>query len=182
MNKILILMVALFASSMLSCSSCGKSKDVPDAQVADSGPEASIIAEIVINKDNWELVLPATWTESKIDKLDVQFVASSAETTNLLVVTKSLYTGTYDQFIIETLRSLRTKGLNVLGVASETVNGQTFVLITTIKNDIVMLMWNTVKDGKAYSLSCGGPQNNLQENISGYIPECQKIADTFKIY
>lgn len=169
MNRVLSLVTGIFAASMLSCSSCGKSIDV---SAQDSFIEASINH---IVKDNIEFTLPQVWIEKQGEHDNVKLLAIESLNEGLILVTKEQYTETFDQFVIETLRSLRGDGIEITGTSSVIINDTTYVFAGAAKDDIRMMVWMTVKSGYGYGFMCGGPDKKF------FNLNCQEIASTLKI-
>ena len=175
MKNILVLSVALFVSSLMSCESCNQTNNVADAQVVDAQTECPM--DRVLEKDNINLTLPMTWGEEPNSRKTVLLVAIEPKLESLLVLTKEPYTGTFDQFAIDSIRGLRSGDAGLVGTSSVELNGSPFVLAETTKDGLTMLEWITVKDGFGYGLSCGGPEVNSDKHVEA----CQKIATSLTI-
>ncbi len=148
----------------------------PDVLVCDDVVEET---DMVVTRDNWQLVLPVGWTEqTPLNGSDTVALLADNETTNgFLLLSKETYIDSFDQFAIETIRGLRGQGAKVLITATVSLDEEAFVYVRTKDHGLVVDTWLTAKDGFGYSLNCGGEPNDV-----GIPPEdCQTIADSFKL-
>jgi hypothetical protein len=174
LNKVIALAAIVIAAATLSCSSCGNITTSPDAQVIDSSFE--VPKEQVVSGDTWEIILPPEWDKKNSDNSDIILLAADQSTETLVVMTKKKYDNSYDQFVLEALRNLRGDGVTLGEASNAIINNVSFTTAETVKDNLRMLMWVTVRNGFGYELSCGGPEANLES-----ISDCQKIATSLKI-
>lgn len=172
MKKLILFLIALIASFNLSCYSCNNNPTL-DAGIDSGTADIVLIKEQVITGSNWELVLPSQqWNKKETNRQNVELLAIDTSLANLVLFTKEPYNHSYDQFVIESLRTLRGESSFILKTSDIIISDIQFVQAETVKNDIHMILWVTVKDGFGYTLSCGGPEDTS---------DCQKIANTLVI-
>jgi len=166
----------LSSIGMVSCSSCVSSNSTPDSSssstssvtaepivqptstfTGDAGPPPTP-TNTVVAKENWSFTLPNVWvnegTECSPERCVVLF--SSADETNVVVFVRESFGGTYDEFVIQTIRELKGAGATILSTMEAEINGHNFVLISSVKDSIMAEVWVTVEDNTAYSFACAG--------------------------
>jgi hypothetical protein len=175
MNKVFLFIVSALSILMIaSCSSCDESNSKPDVQIIDSGTEE--LVEQVISGSSWTIVLPIGWEREETTYPNIELVAAEKTNKSLLVFSKEPYTKSSDQFAIESFRTLRGEGAQLEETSVAIINNERFITAESIKGNIRMLVWLTVKNNFGYTILCGGSQDNI---IS--LSDCQKIISRFKI-
>lgn len=184
--KKLLLIIAV-ALGILSCSSC--SKEVQPTSPC-NGEECSIPAPkpsvsvpppvdgtVKIQDADWSFVLPsAGWDKVSFPEDGVQIVLRNEKKRNLIIFVKEKFDGSPDQYALFAIRGLKDSGGTLGAVKQVTINDNKFVLVESSKGSSVKIwMWITSKSGNGYAFSCGGPVDELQEDL------CNKIAESVKI-
>ena len=149
--------------ALIVCSCTCIDNTVPDAAI-DVQPMYQ-----VIQKDNWNITLPLTWAEQNVDN-SAQLVAVKDKT--LLTFYRQSYEGSFDEFAVMSIRSIRTNSDNISETKSLTINNNPYVFVQSESKDISEITLLTVKDGFSYSLSCGGKDN---------LDDCQVVYNTLEI-
>jgi len=183
-NKTLIATV-LLAIGMASCSACG---NTPPASSPDATPTAAptpsvpvpplpVPTNILVKRANWELTLPGTqWdidTTSQCDSGVCSVAYQSKDNLSLVMFISEIYSGTYDQYVIETIRGIKDAGATIASAKAADLSGNAATVIAASKDAIRVWTWVTVIGGHGYNLSCGGSIDNHDL--------CFGVASTVKI-
>ena len=165
--------MSLCALGLLSCPA------PTDPTSSDAAIDVVPITEVQVVGDSWLVTLPVAWTQetNMPSGKNVKMVAERKEAQALVLLIKEPYSGTNDQYAIDTIRKYRDQGSTINHAASVIINDNHFVTVKTTNENIIVDSFITVKDGFAYSLECGG----TDINASQFAPDCQKIADSLKI-
>lgn len=171
-------MISLFTVlTLTACSSCIEPTPTPTpTPVLDASLIDTSIKDTVITGSSWEVILPIGWEERKTTVANVDFIAVQTTTKMLFMVTKESYINSLDQFTIESFRYLRGEGAQLEQTSSKNINDVKYIMAESVKDNIRMFVWLTVKNGFGYTISCGGPEGN-SENMTA----CQNIILNFRL-
>ena len=160
----------LFFSMFISCTSCSgvnNSNHVVDAGLVDAGvmPSASTTSEPlvplpdqeVVKGDTWEISIPSG-SDKTIDlQKDIVLSVTSQDLVSfILLLTKESYKNDYDSYLIYAIRSIRATGAEIEDTLPVLNKDQKYTLFKARKDEVSIFNWVTVKNGFAYTLSCGG--------------------------
>jgi len=175
--------ITLLTIGTVSCTSCAKKVPAPvvvgpsvDAgSDAQTPVDAAVPGPMVIKENKWEFTLPSSdW--KKMDgapEHTVAFVNESAK--NIVLMVNEPFTGSFDEYALTALRSVRAAGAVIASAKQVEVNGHNFVLVESSKNNTRVWMWVSVLDGQGYAFSCGGADDAAQQAL------CLSVAGTLKI-
>lgn len=175
MRFVTLFLLSSLALMNASCSSCNNDKNLFDAGLVDSSFE-EVGMPTTISGNGWQLTLPSSWQNQDFNKPSFELLATNKEDESLFLLYKEEYKNTFDQFAIESIRKLRDEGAVINDTANVTINDQPFVMIESIKGNIRMFSHYTVFNNYAFSLSCGGNENNTQTLI-----DCKNISQSIRL-
>lgn len=174
-------LAAILALGLVSCSSCTKPNDVPittpTATVSVPTPTATPVdTNVTLSKDNFKITVPnANWVA--LPPTPDQIVGYlNKDKQNLVVLVKEPFSGSYENYILEAIRSVKNDGGTVVSTKQVSISNQNFVLVEATQDMVSIWMWVTVVNEFGYSFSCGGPQS-----VSDEKDLCSSIADTLQI-
>jgi hypothetical protein len=174
MKKIALISLALLALSCMSGSSCTEEPIKPQL---DAGPDVELPpVEKTILRKNIEVTVPYSWEERTTTHTNVQLVMIEPSMRSLTVVSKEPYTGSFDQFVIESMRGLKYSNADLLKSSSVMINETPYVSVESSHDGIGEITLLTVKSGYGYSLSCGGPTDFSENKIV-----CKQISESLII-
>ena len=111
----------------------------------------------MVKQEDWQMAVPTTFQVKSTDKKEVVYMSYSNSDNALLVVMKEKFTGTFEQYVLTSLRSSKDAGAKVESTKTVDSEGKKFVLLEATKDDIKIWTLVTVKNGFGYGVSCGGP-------------------------
>lgn len=131
----------------------------------------------VIAQDDWEVSLPSEAWEVQKASGDIKLVAGNKEKHNLIMLAKEEFPGSFEQYSLIVIRSLREKS-KLVSAKTVNLNDRKFMLIETIRSSARVWMWVTVKDGLGYGITCGGVE---EDNDQFQHDTCFAVANTLKL-
>lgn len=162
-----ILAILLLSCGLVSCNSCSKNN-------TGTAPTASVVVppaptSQVVASDNFKFVLPADWTQKDNPmETNIKAMYINNEKEALVMLAKQPFLGSQDEFVLLAIRDLRDNGV-VVGTSNPvTINGQDFITIETVRDNVNAYMWLSVKDGYSYQFSCGARLTDLQELCTSF--------------
>lgn len=181
----------IFISFLLlaSCSSCSSNPPPPpapvpsggpvqaDASVPDAAPDAS--KEVKVSGMGWELKLPSSgWevNEQCKDNLGCVSIMMNETLKNAVIVLNRSFTGSSEEFTLNIIREAKNHGATVLATKQVVLNGHNFVLVEAAKDDVLLLDWFTLQNGRCLELTCGGLDVEGSQRTL-----CNSIASTFTL-
>lgn len=131
-----------------------------------------------VSQDDWSISLPSdAWEVRKTDE-DVKFVAGNKEKHNLVVLVKEEFPGSFQQYVVLNLKSLKDNGSILISAKPAVIDNKKFVLIESLKANARVWMWVTVRNNFGYGLACGG----IEENGERYQHDvCFTISKSLKL-
>lgn len=179
---LLIVMLALF----VVCSPNDVPQSVEDQPVEcdsacplPSPPPPPIHAENV-KRENWSITLIGeSWSSRDIDSDQIKLSMENHDVMCLVFVVKESTTDSFGAYVISTIRGFSDTGSTIDSVKIVQVNNQKFVLTQLNKDDEVVWVWMTVKNGFGYGFTCGCEIN--PDGGTAQRDLCQHMADTFVI-
>lgn len=138
--------------------------------------EPSNIKVEVVKGDGWEVTLPVGFQNQVVTKPNVALQSYSEKDKVLAVVLKEKFAGTFEQYVLVSLRGIRDAGAKVQSTKTVDADGKKFILVEAEKNDVKVWSLVTTKDGFGYGLSCGGPAT--YDNVDNF---CTFVTNSFTL-
>lgn len=175
-------LLSLLMLGLVSCSSCSKKQDVVPPKPVPTvvvNPLPDVLPPQHVDGDTWAFIVPGEWkklnnVEGGPGEAEVSYMQSDEH--QLLSLSKEAFTGTYEEYVLSGIRSLKEAGVNVQSATQVTLNGNTFVLLETSKGITNAWMWVTVAKGIGYNFSCGGSGDETKAKSV-----CTQISKTLEI-
>jgi hypothetical protein len=176
--------ICLLTLGIVSCSACAKKEQLPVElpPVAVPQPTPTVTPVVVVPKavptkvGKAEFVLPSdAWQPVETEEPNT-FGFKNEEAPNLIYYGVEDFPGTFEQYILFTIRSIREVGANVHAAKQVTVNGNRFVLVESSKNGVYVMTWLTWTPGFGHSFSCASPTE-----LSNRKELCNSVGNTFKL-
>ena len=160
MKKLLLLACLLF--------SCTKPKleivkeiEIP-TPIVDENKECQ---EITIDGKNVKVVLSNAWEALAPTTGSIDIAAMHNQSTALLVVSTQEFTGTYDEYVLHSLRVLRNKEISIDDFTSFKIDETNFLITDTTKDELHVWHFFGVNDKLGYTISCGGKNNSMINDV-----------------
>ena len=151
--------------------------NVEDAGLEDAAPPTPVESKKTISKDSWELSVPFQMQITFSTEKDIALTGLLEEPVSVvLVLATEPFPGSYDEYVIHSMRGIRATGAEIVSNRDLYSNAQKFLEIEASKDKVTILNWVTTKNNFAYGLSCGGTTDDpLVEDI------CLEVFSSFKI-
>jgi hypothetical protein len=165
---------------MLGCSSCN---DKPKPIVKEPDPVEVVeesSQETVVEGKKVKLFLSSSWENLTPTAQSIDAAAIHYQSTALLTISyqeiESYNTNSslYDEYVLQSMRSLRNKEVSIDDYSTTTVDGVKFLLADTTFKELHVWHLFGVKDKVGYTISCGGKINTLVADI------CSQAIDQVK--
>jgi hypothetical protein len=172
-----LIFISLMSLCFLGCPNHNTDKTDASVQDVEVEPVVEVSAPQTVNGDSWQLVLPPDWKQQPDVLKHVVLIAEHPTVEAMVLLSKESYSGSFDEFAIETIRGFRGQGVTINSTSSTVINDTPFVFVQSESSDIVNNSWLTVKDGFGYSLGCGGVKTSSDQ----FTEECMEIANSFTV-
>lgn len=166
---------------------CGTPSPPPDAAlppvVLDAGkdavaPEPLDLPPVKFSGADWEFSTPSGWFAMELEDEEVkpEIMVVNLEEHNLILITKDLNQKSTAEYVLSVAKGFHEDGVTIHSTTPTELNGRQYMLLDTSKDGAHMWFWVTVQNNVAYSLSCGGAEE--EDHHEGI---CKEVASTFKI-
>jgi len=180
----------LFASLLLltSCSACASNPPTP-SPVPSSGPVADASApvpDVVVDASTavsvdgmgWQLQLPSSgWDVTQECRPEgCASIMVNESLKNATIVVNKAFTGSSEEYTLNVIREAKEHGATINSTKQVELNGHNFVLVEASKEDLSLMTWFTLQNGRCIELTCGGLNasgTSVQQTV------CNGIASTF---
>lgn len=182
MNFIKKITICLLTLGMVSCSSCAKKDQLPPEtpavtptpSVTVAPPPVVVAVPVVVS--NVEFTLPSSaWQAVENTPANV-WAFKNATNENLVLLIKETFNGTFEEYVLASIRETRDVGAKIESTKQVTINGTKFVLIESSMNHKNVMMWVTWANGFGYTFGCSSPDSATDRKEL-----CNGIANTFKL-
>lgn len=189
-----IFFAILLAIGLVSCSSCTKKTSLTEPVIVitpscigdncsvTSAPSSVPIVTTPTTQvsigDFWEVSYPIDWKKKDSTDPDVKAFYADSITNSMSLIAEEEFDGTFDEYVIATLRSLKSNDVTIVSSSVSFKNGNKVAFIVSENSDVKALMWIVVKSGKAFSLSCG---TQIKTDDSADEVICRKIGESLKL-
>jgi len=179
MYKLLLVLIALVIIGCNNPSSkTNNTTDIKDAgAISDAALDAASVASF-LNSDEWVIALPGGWKLTESPDKSIKLFALSNTGNNVFSLEKVLTDASYDKFVIERIRFLRSMEAEIRVTKSVQINGHEFVMVESLLNNLRVWTWiTTTKNSVGFVLTCGGLDMESKDNSI----ICNAVADSFQI-
>jgi hypothetical protein len=165
--------------SVVSCSSCSKEntvsppKPVPTVSVTPVPPPAPTTQEITDSK--FTLTIPVGFKNQGSDDPEY-FLFADENNKQLLSIMHQKYSSTYEEYVLEGIRSLKEHNAIVHSAIKTTLGNQEFIVVESTKDGVIAWLWFTTKDNIGYTITCGGLESSTTVH-----DVCFNLAKSFEI-
>lgn len=178
-----LFLLTLGLASCTSARSCSSKTDTVTNPTCDGSscpapvPEAA--TDQMLSGSGWKLQLPVEWAHENIpaeQSKNVELLMSNKGLHEVLLLIKEPFTGTSEDFVLKLIRGLKERGVTINSAKQITLNNNRTVVISTTGTENSVWMWVTIKNGSAYTFSCGGVTSETWHQDS-----CESIASFLTI-
>jgi len=194
MKSKLLFLFALLVVGATACASCAKKDQVVENNTptttnvctGDGGScpvpspkDADAPANVpdTISQENWQFTLTGPgWAPMSANSPDIKVAMKNDDLEMLVFLVKEPTNATYAEYVLGTIRAIRSQHVNITSASQVVVNGNKFVLVTVKGGSQSLYAWITTKDGFGYAFTCGGTTN-----VDAGAAPCEAIASTLQI-
>lgn len=142
-----------------------------------STPEPPDLPPVKFAGPDWEFSTPHGWNIIEVeDDLNPEITIANMEERNLIMLIKDPAQGSTPEHVFNLVRGFTQDGVAVHSTVQTELNGKKFLLLDTSSEGARMWFWITVQNNVAYSLSCGGAED--EDHHEGI---CKEVAASLKI-
>lgn len=160
--------IFLVLVALVSCTSCKKETlSVPDTQEDVSIIfDSSKVETQLFSGTTWELSVPFGWNKitSTVPPIEVKVFIFNPDYKNVIIFAVEDFPGTYEEYVAFALRGITDSGAHMLSAETVSLNGTTFLLLTSEKDSATSWLWVATKNGVGYALSCAAPTIDFNKN------------------
>jgi hypothetical protein len=175
--KVLLLFLCILAG-VVSCTSC-RSDNVTPPKPVPTVVVPPIPTNQSVESKKSSVIVPIEFQDQHPDiqpNSDYRLYANMSGK-ELISLDSQVYTSSYEEFVLEGIRSVRDQGGVVQSSEKVNINGQDMAVVESSKDGVIAWFWMTTKNGIGYTFTCGGPESSGQSLRD----LCFGIANTFSI-
>lgn len=169
----------LILAGVASCTSCRHDvvQPVPIPTVVPTVEIPPLPAVQIVESQKASVTLPLSFQNQQTDNTSNYRLYANMTSKELLSLDSKEYLHSYEEFVLESIRSIKEQSAIVQSSQKTTINGQDLTIVESSKEAVTAWVWLTVKNGIGYTFTCGG----LESSNQSLHDLCFGIANTILI-